>query len=108
MVAEETHLLVIAVNADNIDQVTEVIGKTLAISFTQRDSSYLGEYSSCKLIDFEIRVYLNRDPLFQAEIDPPDEEFFVPAFKERRVLVSVSGSAEVAEMVNKALQTHFG
>ena len=99
---------IFAVNADNVDLVTDVLGKTLAISFTQRDSSYLGEYSISKLNDFELRVYLNRDPLYQSGIDPPDEEVFEPAYKERRVLVSVSGSAEVAERVSKALQTHFG
>ncbi len=99
---------VFAVNAKDVDQVAQELAKTLGISLTRRDSSFLGEYCHGKLIDCEFKVYLNHDPLYREGIDAPDEEYFEPAFKAHRVLVGVSGTAEVAEIVRKALQKQFG
>ena len=38
----------------------------------------MGEYRIGPVAGGRLSVYSNRDPMYRAEVDPPDDEFFEP------------------------------
>ena len=103
----ETFMALFAVDAVDVDRVADELEAALRTTLQRRDSSYWGKYRIGPVFGGEVRVYPNRDPLYRAEADSPDEEFFEPEFSSRGVLVGVYGPAEAAVAVGVAMQS-FG
>jgi len=71
----------------DMDSLGRRLEAALSLSFEPRESSYLGEYLLDRSGRFaECQLYFNRDPLWQPDSDPSDEQYSKP----RQVIATCS------------------
>jgi hypothetical protein len=97
---------IIAVTCDDPAKVVLAIQASFEIEFEERDSAYKGDYWKSKK-PATLIVYRNRDPLFQPEVDPPDELYFESDYRECGVLVDVAGNVEILIRLAEVLRPIF-
>ena len=78
----------VAVAYDDAEVVLAKLNAALGIEFESRSSEYWGDY----WIDVrhsKLRIFWNRDPLYVAGVDPPEDRFFEARFPNHAVSVDV-------------------
>ena len=99
-----------AVLAHATEPVADTIAACLQIVFEGHESAYWGPYelsTADRQAVKKVRVYLNRDPMFDAQTDPAEERFFNPRYQSHGVLVETSLEADEHQRVLQALSRAF-
>ena len=96
-----------AVPTDSLEGVALAIA-SLGLSFTPHDSSYWGPYLLHQGPGKEeVKLYLNSDPMFDPQSDPPEERFFKVMHKQHGVLIDATlGHVKHASLLD-SLQRAF-
>lgn len=80
-----------AVSANDVDVVAKRLSKNLKLSFVRHGSDYLGPYLEHGGFDWpKVKIYFNFDPMWRADTDPPEEQFFKSDFSGYRVLIDAT------------------
>jgi hypothetical protein len=88
-----------AINVPDIATAAERVGGAAGLSFERRESDHWGPYCLIRLPGAgSIRVLENVDPVYRADLDPPEDQFFESGFPADWVLVDIDSSdaAQVA------------
>ena len=79
-----------AIDAPDIATAAERAGRAAGLPFEQRESDHYGPYCLIRLPGGgSIRVLENLDPVYRAELDPPEDKFFEPDFSAEQVLIEI-------------------
>jgi hypothetical protein len=96
------------VMATKTEEVTEMLTLNLGLTFNGRESGYWGEYFIYRdSDDIEIRIYENKDPMWRAELDIPEEEFFEYEYRTFKVLILATVPSDLQIKLLNLLQQHF-
>jgi len=88
----------------DIDAVAAAIAPVLDLQLENRDSSYWGDYHIDLSGAFsELKLYRNRDPMFRADSDDPDEYWFEPDFRDCPTLLSVYAAKSALDDLNQRI-----
>jgi hypothetical protein len=93
------------VSTDNrIDLIAARLNAKLGLALVARDSAYWGVYytDTSRLLD-EIRLYLNIDPQYKPESDPPDGYWLEPDYREHPLLLYICGPENHVDAFNMRL-----
>ena len=87
-----------------IDLIAARLNTKLGLTLHAHDSAYWGDYylDTSGLLD-ELRLYLNADPQFRSDSDPPDEFWFEPNYRDFPLLLYTYGPEDAVESFNRRL-----
>jgi hypothetical protein len=96
--------------AVNASDATEAANRLAAVSqqpFERRSSDHRGEYCLFRafLNQSEMRVFSNQDPMYRANLDPPEDGFFEVQFGANTLLIEYDGAVD--ERVDDVIQKAF-
>lgn len=89
-----------AINAPDIATAADCLGRASGFPFERRDSCYYGEYCLIRLPGGgSVRVLENVDPMYRADLDPPEFRFFEAGFPPEQVLIEI-GTLDMAQLAD--------
>lgn len=97
-----------AVMTTKTENVAKTLNLNLGLKLNGRESSCFGyHFLYSDLYGSEVQIYQNKDPLWRAELDIPEEEFFEHEHKAFEVLILCTLPSELQIKLLKLLQQHF-
>lgn len=97
----------LVVSCDDPIVVAAEITRATNLEFEPRESTFWGPYW-IDLAKGSLRVFLNRDPLFNSTTDPPEDKWFQAQFPDHAVLVDVDDESLCAQVSNILLTAFPG
>jgi hypothetical protein len=105
---DELHLETYGLTATSADAVADRLGAAMRMPVERHHSVYYGDYSLCRASGRgSVRVFLNRDPMYNPNQSSPEERFLRPDFPADWMLVEAYLARDELARLREAVSSCF-